>query len=137
MEFYVRVLDPVRRLLFSRLPLPMVRSLAHLPASVLFIGLRLGLGRIEYFRLLRRFPYRHVHHIVFDQMIPRIAHYWRRDEVEALMQSTGFETPEIVSVNDVSWCSYGRRAGGARLLRLRVRVMPQLEHEQRPELLAV
>ena len=107
MEFYVRVLDPVRRFLFSRLPLPMVRSLAHLPASVLFIGLRLGLGRIEYFRLLRRFPYRHVHHIVFDQMIPRIAHYWRRDEVEALMQSAGFETPEIVSVNNMSWCALG------------------------------
>ena len=107
MEFYVRVLDPVRRFLFRRLPLPIVRALAHMPATALFVGLRLGMGRIEYFRLLRRFPYRHIHHIVFDQMIPRIANYWRRDQVEALMKDAGFEAPAVAPVNNMSWCAVG------------------------------
>jgi len=109
MEFFVNVLNPVRRLLFSRMPLGVVRVLAHIPAALLFIGLRLGLGRIEYFQLLRRFPYRHIHHIVFDQMIPRIANYWRRDEVLALMRGAGFESPEIAAVNNMSWCAVGRK----------------------------
>jgi SAM-dependent methyltransferase len=107
MEFYVRFLDPVRRALFRRMPLPVVRTLAHVPALLLFMGLRSGLGRIEYFQLLRRFPYRHIHHIVFDQMIPRIAHYWRRDEVVALMRAAGFENPTVAPVNNMSWCALG------------------------------
>ncbi len=109
MEFFVKVLNPTRRLLFSQLPLGSVRILAHIPAALLFAGLRLGLGRLEYFKLLRRFPYRHIHHIVFDQMIPRIANYWRRDEVLALMRGAGFESPELAAVNGMSWCAMGTK----------------------------
>src|SRR5207249_903949 len=43
-------------------------------------------------RILRTFA--HLRAIVFDQMIPRIAHYWRRETVETLMSRAGldFET---------------------------------------------
>lgn len=107
MEQYVRFVDPLRRLFFSRMPLPVVRAIAHAPSVVLYLGLRAGLGRLEYFRLLRRFSYDHIHHILFDQMIPRIANYWRRDEVLELMHNAGFADPQIAAVNGMSWCAMG------------------------------
>ena len=109
MENYLRFVDPMRKHFFSRMPLPVVRTIAHAPSIALYLGLRAGLGRLEYFRLLRRFSYRHIHHILFDQMIPRIANYWRRDEVVELMQNAGFADPQITAVNGMSWCAMGVR----------------------------
>jgi len=108
MVFYVHVLNPARRLLFSRLPTGWVRALAHLPTSLLWLGLCVVPVRLEYLRLLRTFPYAHLHHIVFDQMLPRIAHYWRQDEVRSLMQQAGLEEIQLAHVNGMSWCATGR-----------------------------
>lgn len=109
MEMFVRVLNPIRRLLFSRLPLGLVWGLSHLPTLALWLGLRLGLGRIKYFQLLRRLPYAHLRHIVFDQMIPRIAHYWRRAEVEKLVAGASLEDIRLEWVNEMSWAAVGRK----------------------------
>jgi len=109
MEFYVNVLDPVRRVLFSRLPMPLLRVLAYLPASVLWLLLRLGFQPIAYFRLLRGFPLAHLHHIVLDQMLPRVANYWRSETVEQLMRDAGLEDVKLAWVNEMSWSAIGRR----------------------------
>ena len=47
------------------------------------VFLRVSSGGIAYFRLLRQFTFRHLRSIVFDQMLPKIAHYWRRSEVDS------------------------------------------------------
>jgi hypothetical protein len=47
--------------------------------------------------------------IVFDQMIPRIAHYWPKETVERLMQQAKLEEICIKPVNDVSWSACGRK----------------------------
>ncbi len=78
----IHLFDPIRRALFSRLPLGLVYHLSLYPTALLWVLLRLGLQRIEYLRLLRRFRFNHVRAIVFDQMISRIAHYWPREKVE-------------------------------------------------------
>lgn len=110
MELYRNVLNPFRQALFSRLPLWLVRLLAHLPTAALWAGLRLGLmTRLEYLRQLRGFTYGHLHHIVFDQMLPRIANYWRRDEVEALMRQAGLQDIQLQWVNEVSWTAIGTK----------------------------
>jgi SAM-dependent methyltransferase len=102
-------LDPARRIAFSRLPLGVVHFLSLFPTCLLWLALRLGLARIEYFRLLRTFGFGHLRSIVFDQMLPRIAHYWRREEVDALMRSAGLEQIELAWVNEMSWAARGRR----------------------------
>ena len=56
MEFYVNVLNPIRKALFSRLPMSLLKRLAYIPASSLWLLLRIGFQPIEYFRLLRAFP---------------------------------------------------------------------------------
>jgi SAM-dependent methyltransferase len=110
MEHYVWLLNPLRNHVFSRIPVSLVRYLAYVPAALLWMFLRLGLSRLEYFRLLRRFTFRHLHHIVFDQMIPRIANYWRKDEVELLMQQACLNDIRLVWVNEMSWAAVGYKA---------------------------
>lgn len=108
-RWLLSVLDPTRKALFSRLPVSWVHSLSILPTAMLWVMLRIGLDHIAYLRLLRSFTFRHLRSIVFDQMLPRIANYWTRAEVEALMQGTGLKDTELIWVNEMSWAARGRK----------------------------
>ena len=102
-------LEPARKFLFSWMPISWVHFLSIFPAALLWVLLRLGLNQIEYFRLLRTFTFPHLRSIVFDQMLPRIANYWRKDEVETLMRGAGLEQIELSWVNEMSWAARGRK----------------------------
>lgn len=102
-------LTPVRRALFSRLPIGVTHALSWVPTALLWLALRCGLNRIEYFRLIRQFDFAHLRSIVFDQMLPAIAHYWSREEVEALMKGAGLEDVQLSWVNEMSWSAIGRK----------------------------
>jgi SAM-dependent methyltransferase len=102
-------LDPARKHVCSRLPIGLLHFLSLFPAALLWLVLRLGLGRIEYFQLLRTFSFSHLRSIVFDQLLPKIANYWRREEVEALMKEAGLEEVELTWVNEMSWAACGRK----------------------------
>lgn len=105
----VRVLDPLRRALFSRLPIAWVHHLSLYPAALLWLLLRLGLRPSAYFRLLAGFGFGHLRSIAFDQMLPRIAHYWPRQVVLELMKAAGLEDVRLAAVNDMSWSAIGTR----------------------------
>jgi hypothetical protein len=47
--------------------------------------------------------------LVFDQMIPRIAHYWPREIVEGLGRAAGLDNIRLVHVNEMSWSASGRK----------------------------
>jgi ubiquinone/menaquinone biosynthesis C-methylase UbiE len=102
-------LTPWRRLLFCRLPIGVVHHLSLYPAILLWLALRLGLNSIEYFRLLQRLSLRHIRSIVFDQMLPRIANYWSRDEVEGMMREQGLVDVKLAWVNEMSWSAIGTK----------------------------
>jgi SAM-dependent methyltransferase len=107
-RWLVTVLDPLRKALFSRLPIGIVHFLSLAPASMLWTLLRAGVLRGEYFQLLRRMRLSQVHSIVFDQMLPRIAHYWSKEAVTAMMTDAGLVAVELASVNGRSWVAIGR-----------------------------
>ena len=102
-------LDPLRRALFSRMPIALVHHLSLYPAALLWLALRLGLRPIEYFKLAARFNFAHLRSILFDQTLPRIAHCWPRHRVAELMASAGLEDVRITSVNEMSWSAIGTR----------------------------
>jgi SAM-dependent methyltransferase/putative flippase GtrA len=101
--------DPLRRALLSRLPLGVVHSLSWLLTAVLWCSLRAGMSRLEYFRLLRTFEFRHLRAIVFDHMIPRIAHYYSHDEARDLLESAGLRDVTLAWTNRISWAVAGRK----------------------------
>jgi SAM-dependent methyltransferase len=103
------LLDPLRRALLRRLPIALVHHLSLYPAAVLFLLLRLGFRPNPYLKLVGRFRFAHIRGIVFDQMLPRIAHYWPRETVEALMGKAGLEDIRVTAVNGMSWSAIGTR----------------------------
>ncbi|HKX07760.1 MAG TPA: class I SAM-dependent methyltransferase [Stellaceae bacterium] len=106
----VHLFHPLQRTLFSRLPLKLVHALSWPLTAVLWLMLRLGLQRLEYFRLIRRFSFDHLRAIVFDQMIPRITRFYTREQAIALMRKAGLSEIEAVWVNEMSWTVCGRKA---------------------------
>jgi SAM-dependent methyltransferase len=108
-KWIVRFLNPLRKALFSRLPIGLVHHLSLYPAVLLWLGLRVGVGRIAYFDLLRGLRFAHLRSIVFDQMLPRIANYWPRATVEALLCEQGLQEVELAWVNQISWSAIGTK----------------------------
>ena len=109
MTWFTRLFDPLRKRFLSRMPLKLVYHLSLYATVLLWFALRLGLSRIEYYRLLRTFSFAHLRAIVFDQMIPRIAHYWPREKAEQLLHGAGLDNVTLVHVNEMSWSAAGRK----------------------------
>jgi len=99
----------MRRLVLSRLPLRLVYHLSLYPTAAIWLALRMGMSHLGYYRLLRHFKFAHLRAVVFDQMIPRIAHYWTKESVESLCRNCGLENIRLVHVNDMSWSASGRK----------------------------
>lgn len=107
-EWIVRFVDPVRRALTSRLPLPLVHALAYAASVPLYCFVKVARGPTPYLRQLSGFSFRHIHSIVFDQLIPEIAHYWRKEEVEVLARPLGLASFSIERpANDTGWILTG------------------------------
>jgi SAM-dependent methyltransferase len=109
----VTVLNPLRRMLFSRLPIGLTHHLSLYPAAVIWVLLRLGVRPIEYSRLIAKFDFPHLRAIVFDQMLPHIAHYWPRETVASMMAAAGLEDIRLTWVNEMSWSAVGTRPKAA------------------------
>ena len=114
-EPWVRFFEAVHPVL-KRLPPALVHALAYLVSGPIFAGLRLGvhrwlgLGNAQYLDAVARFPFEHLHKIVFDQLLPDIAHYYRRHEVEELFAQQPWEQVEIHHNRGYSWTVVCRRA---------------------------
>jgi hypothetical protein len=46
---------------------------------------------------------------VFDQMLPKIAHYWPRATVEALLRDAGLADVQLSWINEMSWSAIGTK----------------------------
>jgi SAM-dependent methyltransferase len=113
-RWLVSVLNPLREMLFSRLPIGLTHHLSFYPAVMVWLLLRLGVRPIEYFRLIAKFDFQHLRAIVFDQMLPRIAHYWPRETVARMMEEAGLDDVRLTWVNQMSWSAIGTRAASGR-----------------------
>jgi SAM-dependent methyltransferase len=101
--------NPLRRALFSRLPLSFVHGLSWPLTAALWGMLRIGLPPGAYYRLIAGFSFSHLRAIVFDHMIPRIALYYTRAEAEALLTRAGLIDVRATWVNENSWSVVGRK----------------------------
>ncbi|MBU6321332.1 MAG: class I SAM-dependent methyltransferase [Patescibacteria group bacterium] len=109
-EWIPRYVTPIRERITSRLPLPLMHALSYLCSVPLWIFLKLFRGPTPYLRDLSQFEFWHVHSIVFDQLIPAVANYWKREEVEALARATSLSSFVIEKPrNGNGWTLHGTK----------------------------
>lgn len=83
----VKFISPVRKLITSKLPVRLTYFLSYFFSTPLYIFLKIFRPKNSYLNQLRNFKFWHIHSIVFDQLIPDIANYWTKEEVEELIGS--------------------------------------------------
>lgn len=103
-EWIVKYVNPIRKLITSRLPLPAVHFLSYFVSIPLFLFTRIFKGPSPYFRQISGFSLRHINSIVFDQLIPRVANYWSNQEVGNLFSDLGLRDLKIIlPPNKMGW----------------------------------
>ncbi|MEW6062901.1 MAG: class I SAM-dependent methyltransferase [Nanoarchaeota archaeon] len=105
-EWIVRYVNPIRKVT-SRLPISLTHKIAYLFSISLWIYLKLAKPKSPYLKQLKIFRFRHVHSIVFDQLLPRIANYWTKREAKSLLKE--LTNVKIYHVNNNSWTVVGRK----------------------------
>src|SRR5207244_12197990 len=110
----VRVIDPLRRLIFSRLPRAALKWGVALPlAAVLWpvikaAGANVPIPYGAYFRFLAKRDFAFTHGVVFDQLVAPTTHYLRRDEFEGWFDRAGLVDVTITWRNQNSWRGLAR-----------------------------
>ena len=107
-EWIVRFINPIRTMLTSRLPLSVVHALAYVCSIPLYIFVKTVKGPTPYLRQLSGFSFAHIHSIVFDQLIPAVANYWHKEEVEELARPLGLSAYTVMRpTNGMGWILTG------------------------------
>ncbi|MBM3233444.1 class I SAM-dependent methyltransferase [Candidatus Pacearchaeota archaeon] len=107
-EWIVRYINPIRKIT-SKLPLKFVHILSYCLSIPLYSYVKLFSPKHPYLNQLSRFRLWHTHSIVFDQLIPRIANYWKRDEARGLFENQGLKDINVYRVNGNSWTVIGTK----------------------------
>ncbi len=87
----------------SRAPLGVSHALAKGITLAAWPAIRLLPFRTSYYQKLRSLSFGNVESIIFDQMIPRIAHYWTGDEMRRIAGALPGGTPHVEFVQGNSW----------------------------------
>src|SRR5262249_36718451 len=101
-----RLLLPViesLRAVGSRLPVGASHAIAKAIALAAWPVFKLAPFRTDYYRRLGSLSFRNVELIIFDQILPHIAHYWSRNDMETLAKPLAGGKAEIEFVQGNSW----------------------------------
>lgn len=109
-EWIVKYVNPVRISITSKLPLPIVHILSYLFSIPLWLFVKIFNGPTEYFKQLAAFKFWHIQSIVFDQLIPKVANYWSKQEVIELVDGLNLAEIKIHQPpNKCGWVLIGKK----------------------------
>ncbi len=128
-EWLLPWLLPLRRRLTVRLRFETLLAASHVFSAPLWAlvkgvyrraardprwaGLRARLPYRAYFEQISGFPYREIHHIVFDQLVAPLARYYTAGEARALAEAPGMTVESLSQRNGNSWAVLARRSAPA------------------------
>ncbi len=118
----VYCVNPIRRLITSRMPLPILKIMSLPVAFLIFVLCKLlykplnehlkPLGRFlfynEYLYYISNFHLREIHSIVFDHLLAPIAFYHRKDEVLSWIERSNLIGSNLSWHNKNSWRVMGK-----------------------------
>ncbi|MEK7598920.1 MAG: class I SAM-dependent methyltransferase [Patescibacteria group bacterium] len=108
-EWIVKFVSPARRLITSRLPPAFLNFLTYFLSAPFFALVKILPFKNPYLRQLKNFGFNHIHSIIFDQLLPRVANYYKKEEAFGLMDGFGLKDIEIYRKNKNSWTVLGRK----------------------------
>jgi len=109
-EWIVKYVNPIRKNVTSKLPVAVVHFLSYFCSVPLWIFVNIYRGGNKYLKQLSDFRFWHVHSIVFDQLIPDVANYWTKEEVEKLFNNIKYTKLDIRrSQNENGWIAIARK----------------------------
>lgn len=109
-EWIVRYVNPIRKLLTSKLPPGIVHMLSYFCSVPLYLFVKFFRNQNKYLTQLSTFDFWHIHSIVFDQLIPDVANYWKREEVLALVEGLSLINVSVTApLNNSGWILRGTK----------------------------
>ena len=108
-SWVVYYMNPIR-MVTSRLPIRITHAISYIFSIPLYFYLKFFSHQNKYFKQLSRFSFWHVSHIIFDQLLPKTAKYWKKQEALALFENQGLEDIKIFNINDISWTVIGKKS---------------------------
>lgn len=103
-EWIVKYIDPVRLSVTSKLPPAIVHFLSYFCSIPLFLFVKIFRGPSGYLKQISTFDFWHIHSIVFDQLIPDVANYWKKEEVLALTEGLALTDITVIAPpNNSGW----------------------------------
>lgn len=105
----VRYVSPVRRLIASRMNIGLLHFLTYCVSIPFYLFVKFLPTRSTYFQQLKGFRFSHTHSIIFDQLLPAIAHYYRESEAKDLLRQADLTDVTAHHVNGISWAVIGRK----------------------------
>lgn len=103
----LRLLKPIR-MITRKTPMYVLSKITSFLTIFLFLYLKSPLPKNSYFEFISKFQFWHLNSILLDQFLPKIAHYWTRDEVHQLLKDAGLKDIKIKAVNGMSWSAVGK-----------------------------
>ena len=113
------LVTPLRQHVTSRLPHRLLGWLSSALAVPLraasMVAVRFPVPYRDYLRYLSRYPFRYMTHVIYDHLVPEIAHYLSREEIERWPRKHGLDY-ELTARNGNSWRLLTRRPAASREL---------------------
>jgi len=122
-EFIVKYINPIRRNITSKIPKVWLNALSHIITIPLHLLVKLvykplcqasslnGLDHLlpyrEYMLWLSNYSFKHNCAVVFDQLVPSIAFYIKREAIEAWFTDNKLTNVKITPRNNNSWRGWG------------------------------
>lgn len=113
-EWITRYINPIRKVITSKLPAGLLRVLCLAPSAFLWVVIKLlyrpradGKGPKhlpygDYFAAMYRYPFDEIHANVFDQLVTPVAFYLKEEEVRPWL-SSGLQDTLLRSHRGYSW----------------------------------
>lgn len=109
-EWILKYVDPIRKKITSKLPISVVHFLTYFFSIPFWLFIKIFKVKSLYFKQLSNFKFWHIHSIIFDQLIPSVANYWTKEDINKLFSELQlaefniFRTP-----NKCGWTIVGKK----------------------------
>ena len=106
-EWIVKWINPIRKNFTSKLSPSCLHLFSYCLSLPLYLFVRISPQKSPYLKQVSKFKFSHLHSIVFDQLLPKIANYYKREEAKQLLTKQGLKDVGIFHNNQNSWTVYG------------------------------